>query len=159
MPLHGLKVQKPFQRDRKPIGVYLSREHFRWMFWATDREVFIREGKHMKSDMEKIPLGCEVEVETEGLYLVPDGDFGYHEDKDRVEPDKDFICLQDIPSDRICRIFIERRTDPKKFGGFEEVNCSNCRNDKHGAGAPVCQNCNGLRNWVLDEKWLKSNGC
>jgi len=115
--MKGLKAQKPFKRERKPNGVYLTTSRFRWMFWATDRHVYIETMK----DCEKIPLGVEIKVNTTGLEVVPDGTFGYAKDEDKVEPDKDFICLQDISPDRIVEVLVEKRTDPTKFGGFEPI--------------------------------------
>lgn len=114
---NGLKVNAPFKRENKPTGIYLSTVPFRWMLWATDRDVDVITEK----DCEKIPLGAQVKVDVSGLYVIPDDAFGYEKDKDKIEPDKDFICMQDIPKERIIEVLIEKRNKPTEFGGFEPM--------------------------------------
>ena len=115
----GLKSKTPFARPKKVAGVYLSSKRFRWMFWATDKGITLTE-----ENMYLVPVGCELIISTSGLKLIPDNHGGYSKDEKRIDPEKDFICISDIPKEDIIGIAMEVREDPHKFGPFIEYDVS-----------------------------------
>ena len=97
--LSGLKTEKPQRREYKHKGVYLSTYQFNWM-WNTTRA-----GKFK---------GAILKIDVEGLKLIKD----YHIDSRDTKLDskclgEDFICLSNIPPERIVNVAIE--TEPHTF--------------------------------------------
>jgi hypothetical protein len=99
----GIKASVPDQRATKPKGVYLSEYQFNWMWNST------REGKFK---------GAAIKIDASGLQLIDD----FHKDIQDLTYNskrvgKDYICLADIPPDRILEIWIEVK--PNEFHKLE----------------------------------------
>lgn len=96
----GLLIKKPFQRN-KLKGIYLSKQPFKWM-WNTTCMGGIE--------------GAILTINATGLKLKKD----YHRDsRDKeLNPEGDYICMENIAPERIEDIFVQ-----DKQGTFKKCPC------------------------------------
>ena len=95
----GLIIRRPFQRDIKEVGIYLSKQPFKWM-WNTT----------LMGAMK----GAILTINVSGLKLIKD----YHNDQRDKDMDSkgDYICLDNISPERVELIYVE-----DKFGTFKRL--------------------------------------